>query len=238
MAKIRIRPQFARPMVILTILAVVVAALFFIVPMITSAMGSSTGIAVGTATGTADAFARAQDTVNVAKRDALSAEDTKVQLGNAVTRAGKLDVLTAGVSIENLTEIGDKYKGLFLVKGNAVFSVDLTNAIVSLEETEGGEQVLTVTLPEPTCEIYLDEDKTKTIADEQGFEWQSGAKEAIEGYLNSMANIQEKAEESIVGYDELMNSAREAAITRVEDLSTMVCGDNYQVVVQFEGESE
>ncbi|MEE1044757.1 MAG: DUF4230 domain-containing protein [Olegusella sp.] len=238
MAKIRIRPQFARPMVTLTFVAAVLVVLFIVVPMITSAVGSSAGIAVGTATGTADTFAEAKDTVSDAKTDALSAEDTEVLLGNAITNVGNLDVLTAGVVIENINKVGKSYEGLYLVKGDAVFSVDLTKADVSLGENENGEQVLTVTLPEPTVKLYLDEDKTELLAEEQHFDLFSGAEEGIQEYLNSMANITEKSEKSIMGYDDLMENARTTAIAQVEDLTSMACGDSYQVVVQFEGEGE
>ena len=65
----------------------------------------------------------------------LSAEDTKAYIGNELHKEGKLDVLVSGVKITNLNELGEKYKGLYVSKGYAVFSVDLTGLQVSNSES-------------------------------------------------------------------------------------------------------
>ncbi|MCD7902908.1 MAG: hypothetical protein LUF91_03945 [Oscillospiraceae bacterium] len=52
-------------------------------------------------------------------------------------------------------------------------------------------------------------------------------------YLNSMLNIVENSKDAIKNYDSLMDTAKSAAETWIEQLATTICGSAQTVHVQF-----
>ena len=160
----------------------------------------------------------------------LSAEDTMVDIKGSMEALGKLEVLVAGVSLKNINKIGDSYTGLYLINGDAVFSVDLAEAEISF--SQDGKDVY-ITIPEPDLEVYLDQNSTQKLAESQKFSFTVSAKDGLVNYLNSMTQTVEKVKETMVNYDSLFADAKESAKKQVQQLAGTICGDNYVVHVQF-----
>ena len=154
----------------------------------------------------------------------LSAEDTKAYIGNE---------LVSGVKITNLNELGEKYKGLYVSKGYAVFSVDLTGLQVSNSESE-----INITMNEPEVQIYVDEDSTEKIAEWQKHSWTGSSKDGYFAYLNSWTKSKQEIENSISNYDSLVELSKEAGIREVESLVKSICGKEMRVNVQYKEETE
>lgn len=183
------------------------------------AIGSAKGVTVGT-----------QEGKKAGEEAGLSAEDTNVDIKGSMEAIGKLEVLVAGVSLKNINEIGDTYKGLYIINGDAVFSVNMSDAEISF--SQDGKDVY-ITIPEPELEIYLDQNSTEKLAETQKFSMTVSAKDGLVAYLNSMTQTVEKVKETMVNYDSLFSDAKESSKKQVAQLATTICGDNYTVHVQF-----
>lgn len=184
-----------------------------------TAIGSAKGITVGTQAGK-----------EAGEQAGLSAEDTNVDIKGSMEALGKLEVLVAGVSLKNINKIGESYTGLYLINGDAVFSVDLAEAEISF--SQDGEDVY-ITIPEPGLEVFLDQSSTKKLAEQQKFSLTVTAEDGLVAYLNSMTQTTEKVKETLVNYDLLFADAKEAAKQQVQQLAATICGDNYVVHIQF-----
>lgn len=208
-------------------LAVVFGILFFHVRSLGKEVGKISGGMVGAAVGSING---ATQGYNDGTEAGLSAEDIQAEIAMKIDDVGKLQVLAADVTLKNLHEIGDSYKGLYLIAGDAVFTVDLSKAEYKNEDER---KLIQIVIPEPEIQLHVDETKTDLLADKLKFSLQVGMKDGVEGYLNSMANITEEVENNLTNYDLLMNSARESASKQVERLAKAVCADEYTVSVTF-----
>lgn len=196
-----------------------------------NAVGQTNGTIVGTAIGSAKGVTvGAKEGREAGERAGLSAEDTTVDIKGSMEALGKLEVLVAGVSLKNINKIGDSYTGLYLINGDAVFSVELAEAEISF--SQDGKDVY-ITIPEPNLEVYLDQNSTKKLAESQHFSFTVSAEDGLIAYLNSMTQTVEKVKETMVNYDSLFVDAKESAKKQVQQLATTICGDNYVVHVQF-----
>jgi len=194
-----------------------------------SAAGTVTGLAVGSFKGVTEGLSEG---AAAGKEEGLSAQDTTTQMSEQIESMGRLEVLVAGVQLTNLHNVGDYYKALYLAQGNAVFTVDLASCQLSFNESTGE---VFIWLPALELDLYLDETQTEKLAETQGFSWTSKAKEGIVGYLNSMDQVTSKAEECISGYETLVQTAEEAAISQVSSLARSVLVGSYKTVhVQFQ----
>lgn len=193
------------------------------------ANGRIVGTAVGSVKGFTEGMAKGEEDGKEAGR---SAEDTTVSINQTLEAVGKLDVLAAKVSLKNINKIGDYYAGLYLISGNAVFSVDLNSVEVSKSET--GNEIY-VWIPEPELDLYLDESTTEKLAEIQHFNLTTNAEDGLKAYINSMKEIKGKAKESLINYDSLMEYAKSSAKSRIEQLVMTVCGDQSVVYVEFRG---
>ena len=102
-----------------------------------SGAGKLTGIAVGSYKGVTEGL---EDGFSEGKAAGLDAEDITADITQAVREVGNLQVLAANVEIPDYHEVGKKYAALYLFRGSAVFSVDLTRASVS--RTAEGEVII------------------------------------------------------------------------------------------------
>lgn len=184
-----------------------------------TAIGSAKGVTVGT-----------QEGKEAGKKAGLSAEDTTVDIKGRMDALDKLEVLVASVSLKNINKIGDSYTGLYLINGDAVFSVDLAEAEISFSQDE---KDVYITIPEPDLEVYLDQSNTKKLTESQNFSFTVSAEDGLIAYLNSMTQTIEKVKETMFNYDSLFLDAKESAKKQVQQLATTICGDNYVVHVQF-----
>jgi len=196
-----------------------------------TAVGQTNGKIVGTAIGSAKGVTvGTQEGKEAGEQAGLSAEDTSVDIKGSMEALGKLEVLVAGVSLKNINKIGDSYTGLYLINGDAVFSVDLAEAEISF--SQDGKDVY-ITIPEPNLEVYLDQNSTKKLAESQNFSFTVSAEDGLIAYLNSMTQTVEKVKETMINYDSLFADAKESAKKQVQQLAATICGDNYIVHVQF-----
>lgn len=196
-----------------------------------NAIGQTNGKIVGTAIGSAcGVTVGAKEGKEAGKQKGLSAEDTTVDIKGSMEALGKLDVLVAGVSLKNINKIGDSYTGLYLINGDAVFSVDLAETEISF--SQDGKDVYII-IPEPDLEVYLNQSSSRKLAESQKFSFTVSAKDGLVNYLNSMTQTVQKVKETIVNYDSLLADAKESAKKQVQQLAGTICGDNYVVHVQF-----
>lgn len=183
------------------------------------AIGSAKGVTVGT-----------QEGKKAGEEAGLSAKDTVVDIKGSMKALGKLEVLVAGVSLKNINKIGDAYKALYIINGDAVFSVNMSEAEISF--SQGGKDI-DITIPEPELELYLDQNSTEKLAESQKFSLTVSAMDGLVAYLNSMTQTVQKVKETMVNYDSLFCDAKESAKRQVEQLAATICGENYVVHVQF-----
>lgn len=192
-------------------------------------LGKTAGAAIGSARGVMVGIEQGK---NAGREEGLSAKDTTADLSETMESVGKLEVLAAGVKLQNFHEVGDNYKVLYLAKGDALFTVDVGQADIQYS-ADGNE--LCIKIPQPVMELYIDEEATEKLAETQNFSLTApGAKEGITAYLHSMAAITEQAEKNIANYGDLMDAAREAAIRCVEQLAATACGASQKIVVEFQ----
>lgn len=187
--------------------------------LVGTAIGSARGVTVGSAKGI-------EDGTNAG----LSAEETVAEIKGSMENLGNLEVLVAGVSLKNMHEVGDAYKALYIIKGEAVFSVNMSGVEISF--SQDGKDIY-VTIPEPEIELYLDQNGTEKLAEIQNFSFTVSAKEGLTAYLNTMTETVENVKETMGNYESLFSEAKELAERKVEQLVTTICRDNYVVHVQF-----
>jgi len=162
----------------------------------------------------------------------LSAEDTKAYIENELKEVGELDVLVSGVKITNLHQIGNNYQGLYVSKGYAVFSIDISTIEVSNSESE-----VSITINEPKVQVYIDDESTKKIAEWQKHTWTGSSEDGYFAYLNSWEHSKQEIENSVDNYDSLLKDARQAGREEIESLVKSICGKEKSVNVQYKEES-
>ena len=176
---------------------------------VTSTASDIAGTVVGTLSGISDI----PETYNNGKYDGLSAEDTTASISNEISNIGKLEVLEAGVTIENFHKYSDKYASLSIGKGKAIFTIDLANAKISCND-----KVISIHLLEPDVSLYINETETKKLAEWQEHSWTGTTTDGYTAYLNSWNNSKKEIKDSIADYESLMDEAKEQAETTVTNL--------------------
>ena len=215
---------------------VAAAALFVLLPMqnkadtigaqIGQAKGEAVGVAVGSYKGVTEGIAAGN---SAGTQQGLSADDTAAAVGNTLTETAKLEVLVAGVKLTNMHSLGKDYQALYVVKGDAVFSVDLTKAKVS----QADDGSLNVFIPEPEVELFVDEEGTEKLAEYQKYPFSGDAESGYTAYLNTMKNTAGEVRDSLENYDVLMKEARGSAVEQVSYISESACGNGKVVHVEF-----
>lgn len=192
-------------------------------------MGQTAGSSVGKMMGSLEAFTDHREAYAEGKAEGLSAKDTTAAMGNQVRELQKLEVLVAGVKLKDEHSVGDQdYAALYLLKGDAVFTVDFSKADI---QQEG--DTLSITLPEPEMELIVDQEKLEKVEEYQDFFWSGSAEDGYDAYLASMKNVVEKAEEKLGNYDILMASAKESAERQVRQLIQAVSVSEVNVEIVF-----
>lgn len=197
-----------------------------------AAAGQSAGSAVGWAIGSADGIINGTKAGKEAGKEAgLSAEDTTVDIKGGITAIGKLEVLAANVSMKNNIEVGKDYKGVEVINGDIVFTVDFSKARISF--SRDGETAY-ITLPKPEHEIYVNEEKSNMLFEfQKRFFGKLSAKYGQEAYINSRKTILERGKDAIDNYESLREEAEASAQKQVELLVSTLCGSSYSVQVNF-----
>ena len=194
-------------------------------------VGEGKGRIVGTAVGSLRGFTEgAEQGARDGKEAGLSAEDTQADIVDSMRELGKLEVLTGKTELHLDHEIGDRYAKLENSGGTVVFSVDLNQASI----TENRENnTISIILPEPTLDLYLDMNSSQVIAERQGFSLTHSTVDGVNAYLNSLSKTVERARECIYNYDSLMEMARNESIRQVELLAEAICGQEKTIDVGF-----
>ena len=192
-------------------------------------VGNSIGTTVGMFTGSFEGITKGnEEGAQAGKEAGLAATDVSVMIPEEVREIGRLEVLAAGVKLTNISSLGDQYSQLQILKGDAIFTVDLTEAsIVNL-----GTDEIAILLDKPELDLYIDEKATSTLAEWQEHPWSGTAEDGFKAYMNSRKNAKNEIEKSLSNYDSLVLQAEEAAISQVKKLVESLCNGK-TVVVSF-----
>lgn len=212
---------------LLAVLTFTLVCFYFGADNLGATVGKTTGTLVGTAIGSIDGLVNGSQE---GEKAGLSAQDTTVNIQDSMGELGNLEVLVVGVTLRNVNRIGERYAKLSLINGDAVFSVDMTQAEINFSQ-DGKEMYIKI--PEPKLALYLDQSGTQTLAEIQDPSFAVTAEDGLMSYLNSMAQTVQQAREMIVNYDSLMEQARESAQRQVQQLIETVCGNQYKVYTEF-----
>ncbi len=187
-------------------------------------IGSFDGITTGLSKGAADG-----------KEEGLSAKDTKSEIRNRFSEIGNLEVLEAGVKLKNVNTLGDDYAALFLLKGVAVYSVNLKD----IEINDIDADTLEILLPEITVEVYIDERDTEKLAEYQKRSWTGSAEDGFVEYMNTRSATDQSVRETMEDDAALTEAAEDAAIKQVALIAKAATGNKKEVIVGFkEGQAD
>lgn len=197
-----------------------------------TALGSWRGVMQGIASG-------AEAGVKAGKEEGLSAKDTTIKIGNKMTETGKLQVMLVDLKLTDLYQQGPpkapEYAALWTMKGEGVFTVDLTQAKAAYQETENQ---ISIEIPEPVFTPYLDDSAVEMLAEypsSKRFLFNGSAANGYQGYLNSRTQIDRKVQEEMLT---MLDRAEVSALHQVELLARSVCGSTVSIQISFAKEEE
>lgn len=194
-------------------------------------IGQGTGALVGKAIGSFEGITKGREEgAEAGKAAGLSARDTEADIANEIRKIENLEVLVASVKIIDVHSIGENvdYAALYLLKGDVVFSVDLSQA--EIEEQGNGIQI---TLPLPHGRLYIDQSQIEKVGEYQKHFFSGSAEDGFDAYLNSMVKVYEASAETLDNYDVLIQAAKESAEKQVRQLALSVAVNKHQVNVIF-----
>ena len=230
--KAMIHAKLAVGFTVCMIMTFITGYIHYVAPKIGENVGEATGNVVGLAIGSADGlFNGLSEGSNAGAKVGLSAEDTDVEIKGRLEEIGKLEVMTAGVTLKKMTDIGEAYKNLSIMKGNAVYTIDSSQVQVNPFEDGSGYHIM---IPLPEMELYLDVNSTEELASKQSTSWSVSAEDALQGYLNSVAQMTDRADEAISNYDMLMEMAKETAVGQVKVLANTFSAKNVEIEVTYQ----
>lgn len=219
-----------RPFVALSSLLLLGSLVFclFVAPAVGMAAGTATGSFRGVTQGIAAG-------AEAGKEAGLSAENTTVIIGNKMTETGNLQVMLVDLKLSDIYQQGPEdnpqYAALLDIKGEGVFSVDLTQSKIVYNETE---KQITITIPEPVFTPYLDDNTVEILAEYRPRFLNGSTINGYQGYLNSRTQIDKRLQEEMLS---MLEPAKESALKQVELLARSVCGSTASIQVSFiEGE--
>ena len=195
-------------------------------------IGNTVGEYVGTAKGSLLAVGDAEEFIRKGEDDAVLAKDTKiVEITKTIQITGKLRVLTTEVSLDNLHQVGDKYKALYIMQGTVNFTVDLSKTDITYDETTN---TLYVTIPEPIADLKINSETVKKLSESKKFTFVDNAEKGSSAYINSMNELKANVKEVLENYDSLIKIAKDESELRVTELiGSLSFVDN--IVISFEG---
>ena len=223
--------------VIFTVLLCIL--IFIVIPAVNQAkkatdlFGTTTGSAAGAVGGAAQVILDIDEIRNDAVDDATDAEDTKTDFVSQLNSDGKLEVLTANVTVHNVETDGKTYAKLSVKPGTAYFAVDLSS--LSKDNVKVEDNKITITLPEPEVELKFDTQNTETIAEYKNNDLIDNLLVSndlgIKAHTASEIKTKEDAEKEILNYRFLVESAKASAESQITQLCKIVNGDSYNVQI-------
>lgn len=188
------------------------------------ALGSVVGCAVGSFRGITEGIPTG---LEEGKVEGLSAKDTEVGIGTRIKGIGELEVLKAGVRLDNYFQIANDYKALYVYKADAIFTVDLAGAEIVMDEQDNK---IKISLDVPAVSFYINDTETSKITEWQRRFYSGKTEDGYQAYINSRAEIENKASEEIANYDTLMELAKDSAKKQIEILAG-AAGDKEVVII-------
>lgn len=221
---------------IILVLAVIIGLFGYIVPAYFNAknigisVGARTGTIVGKVIGSFDGISTGlKKGYKNGKEEGLSAKDTKAEIKNRCSEIGNLEVLEAGIKLKNVNVLGDDYAALYLLKGVAVYSVNLKDVDIN----DLGSDTIEVLLPEITVDIYIDESSTEKLAEYQKHSWSGSASDGLKEYMNTRSASDQSVKDTIENYPDLMEAAQSSAIKQIEIIAKTATANKKDIVVNF-----
>ena len=166
------------------------------------------------------------------KRDGLSAKDTTAKLLADIisTENNKLEVLISSITLTDMHKSDkrfQKYQALYLFSAKVVFTVNM-NEIEIINDDNGK---IFIMVPNPEAEIFIDNTKTKKLAEMSNQLFDGSTEDGYTAYLNSMVEIDKNSIESISNYEGLMQMAQQSAISRIKKLAESICGYDVEFTI-------
>ena len=194
-------------------------------------IGARTGTLVGKAIGSFEGMTKGRvEGTEAGKQTGLSADDTEATIASQFQQMENLEVLVASVKLRNFHTIGKSkdYAALYLVNGNAVFTVDMSQAKI-----EAQPDSLKITIPKPVGTLYLDDSSVEKVAEYQRKFFNGSSEDGFDAYLNTMKKMQEASEETLSNYNVLVSSAKEAAVSQITLIARSVSTQYADVVIEW-----
>lgn len=210
-------------MLLMIIIILFVVLIFLVISTVNAskegtAIGNTIGYLVGKSTGSAKALSEASVIIEDGEDEGVTAEDTEVVSAEERVRTkGKLRVLDADVSLDNLNIVGEdeKYKALYIMEGTVNFTVDLADVEIKHDKAN---RTLLVIIPEPTAELKIKYETVQKLSESKKFSLINEADRGSEQYINTMEKLQSEVEKHLGNYDSLMKIAKDESKIRVKDL--------------------
>lgn len=191
-----------------------------------SVAGKSAGKIAGSYYGIKDGLAEGKDE-GIEK--GLSAEDTEVKIGNSIYSIGKLEVLSASVVLHDVLEQGEDYKSLLAFYGDLIFTVDLSNTQIDVDNDR-----ITVKVPSLQHKLIINDEKTEQLVKKMKHKWSGSSENGYQAALNSIKEMQINAEEKVSNYDSLKSIAEESAKKQIVYLINSASAKEVVVNVEFQ----
>lgn len=189
--------------------------------LVGNVIGSYDGITTGLSKGSEDG-----------KEEGLSAKDTKSEIKTSLSEVGNLEVLEAGVKLKDVNTLGNNYAALFLLKGVAIYTVNLKD----VEINDVDSSTVEILLPDVNVEIYIDESATEKLAEYQKYSWSGSAKDGFVEYMNTREAADKSVKATLENYDDLIEAAESSAKKQVGIIAQAATGNKKEIVVHFKRE--
>ena len=210
--------------VVAIVLAIVIAFVVLLyahnlLSKVGSSVGFGLGKVVGSATGSFEGI-----TQGVAKGkedgriDGMNQNEISLDIQSSISSIGKLEVLAADVSLTIDSSLGNTYRELSIISGDAVFTLDLSKVDVKLSQDATR---ITITLPEPEMQLFLDQKSMTTLASIQKIDLSVSTEDIINSKINAMAKSVTEARNSIANYDSLLKIAKDSAELQIRQLMSI-----------------
>lgn len=199
--------------------------------------GDALAVGMGKAVGSFEGIKDASENYNEGKEEGLGAKDTEAEFASEIRKISKLQVLVAGVKVENFHKQNstnpfskDKlaYASLTVQEGQAVFTVDLTKMHIKENLT-----TINVKIPEPECEVYIDSATSEVIGTYERTLFNGTTENGLKGAENSEKEMREKINEKVKKNSDLHNQAKERALAQVTEMLNSVNTTGKTINVTF-----
>lgn len=162
------------------------------------------------------------------KNEGLSAKDTEQVMKNTIEEMGKLEVLVANVKIPEYHSVAKKYEAMYLFRGSAVFTVDLSKVDINVSDSK-----VLVLLPKPTAEVKIDNKETEKIKSSSALFFNGSTEEGLEAYLNTLKAVDKVSTDRISNFSELNEMAKEASKSQLKEIIENISGSGKEITFSF-----